>query len=284
VDYPDYLVIGTVCQDLVDDEYVLGGTVAYSGLTARNLGCRTAAISSFAADFPVVEELAGIEIVRQPSPFTTTYQNVYVDGHRQQFVRAVAERIPSSLVPDAWRHARIVHIGPLAQEVDSDIIDLFPDSLIGVTPQGWMRQWDENGRVTPRVWRPPQKLLQQTKVLIISEDDVGGDLDIVDDYARLTEIVVVTSGWKGSSVYAHGKVTYLTGRDTREVDPTGAGDVYAAAFLVRLDETKDPIEAACFANCVASISVERKGIGGIPTLSEVAVCRRNSTFHHPRNT
>jgi sugar/nucleoside kinase (ribokinase family) len=283
LDCPDYLVIGTVCQDLVGDEYVLGGTVAYSGLTARNLGCRTAAISSFATDFPAEEMLAGIEVIRQPSDFTTTYQNLYVDGRRQQYVRAVADRIPNSLVPADWRQARIVHIGPLAQEVDPDIIDLFPNSLIGVTPQGWMRQWDESGHVTPTVWRPSQKLLRQTKVLIISEDDVGGNLEIVDDYARLTEIVVVTSGWKGSSVYASGKVTYLTGRDTREVDPTGAGDVYAAAFLVRLDETKDPIEAARFANCVASISVERSGISGIPTLDEVVRCRRNSVLHYARN-
>ncbi len=279
MDYPDYLVIGTVCQDLVGDNFALGGTVAYSGLTARNLGCRTAAISSFAADFPAAEMLGGVEVIRHASSFTTTYQNLYLDGHRQQYVRAVADRIPCSMVPVAWRRARIVHIGPLAQEVDPDIIDLFPDSLIGVTPQGWMRQWDETGRVTPTVWRPPEKLLRRAKALIMSVDDVGGDLGIVDEYARLTEVVVVTSGWKGSSVYVGGETTYLNGRDTREVDPTGAGDVFAAAFLVRLDETKDPIEAARFANCVASFSVERKGISGIPTLSEVARCRQDSFLH-----
>jgi hypothetical protein len=262
---------------------MLGGTVAYSGLTARNLGCRTAAVSSFAADFPVEEMLAGIEVVRQPSAFTTTYQNLYVDGHRQQYVRAVAERIESAIVPMAWRQARIVQLGPLAQEVDVDIVDLFPQALIGITPQGWMRQWDSYGRVTHTIWRPSEKLLQRAKVLIMSEDDLGGELDIVEEYARFTEIVVVTSGWKGSSVHVKGKVTYLSGRDTREVDPTGAGDVYAAAFLVRLDETQDPIEAARFANCLASFSVERKGITGIPTRREIAHCRRGSVIHSSKN-
>jgi sugar/nucleoside kinase (ribokinase family) len=160
---------------------------------------------------------------------------------------------------------------------------LFPQSLIGITPQGWMRQWDARGRVTHTVWRPPQKLLQRAKVLIMSEDDLGGELDIVAEYARFTEIVVVTSGWKGSSVHVKGNVTYLSGRDTREVDPTGAGDVYAAAFLVRLDETQDPIEAARFANCIASFSVERTGITGIPTAREVAHCRRSSTTNHSKN-
>ena len=44
-----------------------------------------------------------------------------------------------------------------------------------------------------------------------------------------------------------------------EVDPTGAGDVFAAAFLVRYQETGDPLEAAAFAACAASCAVE--GIG-----------------------
>ena len=272
MDHPDYLIIGTVCQDLVDKGVAVGGTVAYSGLTARNLGRKTAAITSCADDFPVEQILSGIQVLRQPSPVTTTYQNIYVNGYRQQYVRAVASPIQSSLVPQEWHRTAIVHIGPLAGEVDPDIIELFPDALIGVTPQGWMRQWDETGRVTPTQWFPSEKVLRRIRTLIVSEEDVGGDLSIVRDYARLTEIVVVTAGWKGSTVFCRGEVTRLASKDTDEVDPTGAGDIYAAAFLVRLDETNDPIEAARFANCVASYSVVRRGIEGIPTAEEIARC------------
>jgi len=273
LDCPDYLVIGTVCQDLTDEGPIIGGTVAYSGLTARNLGCRTAAITSFADDFAFPELLPGIQIVRQPSMATTTYQNVYVDGHRQQYVRAVASKIENSLVPEAWRGAHIVHVGPLVQEVRLSIVELFPDSLVGVTPQGWMRQWDKTGRVRPTLWTPSKDELRRVRALILSEEDVGGDLGRVKGYARLVEIVVLTSGWKGSSVYWRGRTTYIPARDVQEVDPTGAGDIYAAAFLVRLHETDDPLEAAYFANHVASCSVERKGIAGIPTPQEIAECR-----------
>ena len=274
LDCPDYLVIGTVCQDLTDEGPIIGGTVAYSGLTANNLGCRTAAITSFADDFAFAELLSDLQVVRQPSAATTTYQNVYVDGHRQQYVRAVAGKIENSLVPDAWRGAKIVQVGPLVQEVRLDIVELFPHSLIGVTPQGWMRQWDEAGRVYPALWTPSKDELRRVRALILSEEDVGGDLSRVEDYARLVEIVVLTSGWKGSSVYWRGHVTYIPARDVREVDPTGAGDIYAAAFLVRLHETNDPLEAAYFANQVASCSVERKGIAGIPTPQEIAECKK----------
>jgi sugar/nucleoside kinase (ribokinase family) len=54
-----------------------------------------------------------------------------------------------------------------------------------------------------------------------------------------------------------------------EVDPTGAGDVFAAAFLVRLQETEDPVQAARFANAVASFCVEGPGVAGIPTREQV---------------
>jgi sugar/nucleoside kinase (ribokinase family) len=53
------------------------------------------------------------------------------------------------------------------------------------------------------------------------------------------------------------------------MDPTGAGDVFSAAFLIRLAETGDPCEAARFANVAASFSIEAPGVSGIPTRRQV---------------
>jgi sugar/nucleoside kinase (ribokinase family) len=53
------------------------------------------------------------------------------------------------------------------------------------------------------------------------------------------------------------------------VDPTGAGDVFAAAFLVRYRETGDPFASALFASCAASLSVEAPGLEGVPTRARV---------------
>ena len=50
----------------------------------------------------------------------------------------------------------------------------------------------------------------------------------------------------------------------KEVDPTGAGDVFGTAFLLRYAETRDALVAARFANVVASMSVEAQGIDAIP--------------------
>jgi len=76
-------------------------------------------------------------------------------------------------------------------------------------------------------------------------------------------------------VYHQGQVRHFPTRPAHEVDPTGAGDVFAAAFLIRLRETaqsptgEDPWEAARFANVVASFSVEGPGVSAIPRREQV---------------
>ena len=212
------------------------------------------------------------QVVTGLSPVTPAFQNIYHDGTRQQFIKAVAERITSKAIPSQWRHSPIVQLGPLTPELDEEVVYLFKDSLIGVTPQGWMRQWDDEGQVSPIVWAAPEKVLPFAMVLVLSEEDVGGDMGLIQEYVELTEIVVVTAGWKGSTVYHRGQRRYFPAREVIEVDPTGAGDVHAAAYLVRLEETGDPWEAAHFANCVASFSVEQPGVKGIPSRQQVEAC------------
>jgi len=53
------------------------------------------------------------------------------------------------------------------------------------------------------------------------------------------------------------------------VDPTGAGDIFAAAFFIRYRESADVIEAARFANACAALSVRKAGLAGVPTRSAV---------------
>jgi sugar/nucleoside kinase (ribokinase family) len=56
------------------------------------------------------------------------------------------------------------------------------------------------------------------------------------------------------------------------MDGTGAGDVFAAAFFIRLLVTRDPWEAARFATQLSAYSVTRSGLKGIPTAEEIQAC------------
>ncbi len=121
---PDYLAIGHITKDLLDSGFTVGGTVNYSGLTARNLGRGVGVVTSASPHLDLKEARPGIEVVSVPSSATNAFQNTYRDGTRQQFIRAVAERITVEAIPPQWHHSPIVQLRPFAQEIDEKVIYL----------------------------------------------------------------------------------------------------------------------------------------------------------------
>ena len=267
---PDFLAIGHLTKDLQDGGYTIGGAVTFASLTARNLGLRAAVVTRASPDLHFYPIFRGIEVLSLPSKATTTFRNVYFGEMRVQYIGAVADKIEAEDIPLGWRETRIVYLAPLAGELDVDIVRLFPQSLLGVSPQGWLRRWDEEGRVYPKGWNRAEEVLCRADAVIFSEEDVGWDEGLIGGYASKARLLVVTRGEKGATVYQGGKVRHFPAFKVREVvDPTGAGDVFAAAYLIELERGGDPYGAAVFANCVASISVEKRGTEEIPTLEEV---------------
>jgi sugar/nucleoside kinase (ribokinase family) len=159
----------------------------------------------------------------------------------------------------------MVYLGTIDQEIAPGVFDCFSDeTLVCVMPQGFFRRWDEQGNVSFVEWKPPVHLLRSIDVLVFSELDVPEPDELVRRWEKHVPIVVVTRAERGATVYQAGTMCHYPARPTRQVDPTGAGDVFAAAFLVRLAETKDACEAARFANATASFSIEKPGPAGIP--------------------
>ena len=167
----------------------------------------------------------------------------------------------------------IVHLAPIAQEVDLGWLDCFPGALIGVTPQGWLRQWDAAGRVSPIGWAEAAKVLSRADVVIISIEDIGHNEDHRAGVGRAGQ----SAGGDARCTRLHCSSKQHRHRcadafASRLVDATGAGDIFAASYLVRLRQTSDPIAAARFANCLASHSITRRGLAVIPTPSEIEEC------------
>lgn len=264
----DYLVIGHAARDLTPHGARLGGTVAYAALTARALGLRVGIVTAAGADLSL-EPLNGISILTLPSQTSTTYENLYTADGRVQYLRARADRIPLDLVPAAWRSAPIIHLAPIANEMDSILPEGFSPSLLGLTPQGWMRQWDSSGRVSPCAWTHAEPALARADAVVISREDVNGDDLLIEHMAEQTKILVVTEGAAGAVLHWHGDRRRFRAPSVREVDATGAGDIFAAAFFFRYLTTRDPWEAARFATLLASHSVEREGLNSIPTPQEI---------------
>src|SRR5919202_154444 len=123
----DYLVIGHVTKDVVPTApggYLFGGTVSFGSLTARNLQRRAGVLTCAAASAELAAFLEGVDLHVVPAAETTTFENIYTPQGRVQFLRAVAPAIPAGAVPPAWRSARVVHLGPVDQEVPPEIADV----------------------------------------------------------------------------------------------------------------------------------------------------------------
>jgi len=80
---------------------------------------------------------------------------------------------------------------------------------------------------------------------------------------------VVTKGENGADVFFDNNKHTFSVFPAKMIDPTGAGDIFATAFLIRYFETKDISQAANFANTAASFCIERKGIEGIANREEI---------------
>jgi len=269
----DYLVVGHVTRDLVDGAFTIGGTASYAARTARALGCRVGIVTSASDDLNLDGLLDGVMISRFPAAATTTFENIYTTHDRRQTLHAVAERLSPAMVPLNWR-ATIVHLGPVARECDPALVNLFGDAFVGLTPQGWMRCWDQAGRVSCCQWEDAAPLLARADAVVLSEEDVEGDEVLLAQYATQTRLLVVTQAAAGCTVYVAGQPRHFPAPVVHEVDPTGVGDIFAAAFFVWLQRSGDPWTAARFANTVAARSVARVGLSGTPSLDEVAYCEQ----------
>ena len=266
---PDFLAVGHVTHDLIDGRIRLGGAALYSVLTAHRMGKKAGILTSHGEDFRGRELLKNIPAVVVPAKKTSTFQTAYVSGARSQQVQEIAGSLETRSLPDSWRHAGIAYLCPVLHEVPVEMGEILGDGLLGVAPQGWMRRWNGSGKILPRRWRDFDPLLRRAAMVIVSEEDMRGNEDLVERFRERTAIVIVTRAERGARIYTPERSLAFGVYPAREQDPTGAGDCFGAAFLIRYAETASVLEAGRFASCVASFVVERQGTDGIPNRDEV---------------
>lgn len=275
----DLLLVGHVTRDLIGETprsgWRLGGTVSFAAITALRLGRKPTIITRAAQASDLGELPNEVERIVLPAANTTTFANIYTPEGRVQYCYTPAPPIRAADIPAEYRHPNVVLLGPLVNEIGPDLPSLFDDdTLVVAVPQGWMRIWDETGRVSAKPWTTAEDILPHLDVLVLSLEDIAYDLSRLEQFFKYVPTVVVTEYRDGSTLYqrnAEGVTveTKIPPRKANEVDPTGAGDIFATAFLLRLQETGDPVQSARFANITASFGVEHLGVAGIPSREKV---------------
>jgi len=267
---PRLLALGHVSRDRRPGGDVLGGSVTYGALAARKLGWEVAILTSAGPDFQPEQELAGIPVFLRRSAATTRFVNDYdEDGARRQVVTARADDVGLDPLPDAWRDPDALLLGPLVGELTGVGATALAAGCVGAIAQGYVRAVDVSGQVSAREWTRPERDLLGVHVLFLSEHDLPEAEARARDLLAHVPMIALTRGWRGLTLLTRQGTHEVPSLPRPEVDPTGAGDVFAAAFLVRYQETGDPLEAAAFGACAASCAVEGVGTTTLGDRDEV---------------
>lgn len=265
----DYLIIGYITLDKSSSGYQLGGTATYAALTAQALGMTPAILTTANRDRINSSKLNMIPLFLQQSEQTTIFENRMMNTQREQVIYQIAAPISLDPLPAQWLETEIVHFGPVAGEFCPEWLAAFPSAYKGLTPQGLMRTWDANGKVQRTPIKMAPELIKQFDAIVFSVEDVEEDEDIIDSYAQHANVLAVTEGKNGARIYWNGDMRHFSAPDVKEINNTGAGDIFATSFFYRHHQTRDPWESARFATQLASCSVTRSGLDSIPTPEEI---------------
>jgi len=200
--------------------------------------------------------------------------------------------IPKSYLenpPDA------IIIAPLCNEISYNyvkkIIEQFPDSLIGIDVQGFIRNFNQDGKVYDTAEKENinnlyqiinlvgERLIlkgseEEMKLLAGDGDDLYKIMAEFDNY-NLKGLYIMTLGEAGSMlIKSEKKLLKIPAFKPKLVkDETGAGDVYLAIFIyeyLNSDKSWKSVEdCALLASCAASYLVEDMGPSGIKSKRQV---------------
>jgi len=261
---PEFVAVGHLTLDRFGDEVRIGGAALYAALTAHRLGLSAGILTSHAEDFPLDLVPPQIEIITVDAVETTTFEHRQNGEQRELRVLAAARPIGVDDVPEDWNDAPIVLLAPVLSEVDPLVAKAFGDSSLGAAAQGWLRGLGGEGLVTPITWEPPDFLLGSLQALFLSLEDVGADVPGAVELFQRVPMGALTAGDAGALLFVNGDRYEVRAHPAREMDGTGAGDVFAAAFLIDYHHHGNAWDAAAVAACAGALAVQGEGVSAIP--------------------
>ncbi len=246
-------VVGNLSFDRIDGRPPqIGGGPYHAARALRLLSARGEVIARCAdADRRILRQrlaALGIPIQLLSSTTTTAFSFTYDGDERTMSVDAIGDAWTPRDARAVDRRVRWLHVAPLLR---SD----FPVETLAELGRGRRLLLDGHGLVRKPQLGPLEldadfdpDLLRHVAILKVAEDEAElvGDVDVPER--------IVTLGSRGAIVYANGRETRITTRPLAR-DPTGAGDAFAAAYLVSRASGHSPAAAARRATSVVGAAL-----------------------------
>jgi sugar/nucleoside kinase (ribokinase family) len=250
---PRLAVVGNLSRDLVDGGPPrAGGPPFWAARALRALGAPALVLAKCGAEDralllrPLVA--LGIPVLWLGGKSTAAFSISYKGDRREMTVDGIGD---SWSPHDVQRlgDVRWVHVGALAQ---SD----FPAETLAALAVGRRRiLFDGQGLVRPPRTGPLElhgdydpEVLRHVHVLKLADEEAHALVGEPDEAAlRALGVpeVIITLGSRGSVVYADGRLERISAQPVGEpVDPTGAGDAFAVAYLVARAGGHAPVPSA----------------------------------------
>jgi sugar/nucleoside kinase (ribokinase family) len=280
--------VGAASRDLTTDDprgWRLGGAATYGSLTLARLGLHVRALIGVDDPAAIARELdalrdAGVDLSLAKLAHGPVFENIERPGGRRQRCISAADPIEPAMLPSGWRDNDALFLGPVAAELPAEWASV-PAPLVALGWQGLLRRLVAGGdveRVAPR----PAPLLAVADLVGVSGDDIDPQVRLSDlvDVVRPGATLLVTRGDRGGTALVSRRVArssllaYPAIPSNAVADPTGAGDVFLAAFLATVVDgarlgAGDLTSRLTFAAAAGSLAVELPGIEGVPTLEAI---------------
>jgi len=208
-----------------------------------------------------------VKISKETGGFKLVYD---MSGNRTLKVLGVAGKITKKDIPDECLNARYILLGPILQEIDLDLVSFLKEttnSKVFLDPQGLVRKISPDKQIVYKSERENvRKIVSMVDFIKPNEHEsiiMTGTSDPFVSAKILAEwgspVAMVTLAERGSVVCDREEIVKIPAYETFAIDPTGAGDVYAGAFIYEYAKMENVVSSCLFASAAASIMVEHSG-------------------------
>lgn len=268
-----------------------GGDTSNFIVAAARLGASTGYITrvggdEFGRSFLDMWRREGVDasrVVVEQEGYTAVYfiSLKEAGGHDFTYYRAgsAASRLCPEDVGSAYiAGVRLFHTSGISQAISASSRAAVDAAIDSARAGGTLVSYDAN--IRPKLWPLPvaraavDSVVPRADVVFISTEDAGhlyGDEPLEDVARRMAasgpRLVIVKMGAGGCMVVsADGAAVTVPAFKVNVLDATGAGDAFAAAFLVEWLRGATPDRAALFANAVGALTATGLGaVAPIPT-------------------